>query len=104
MASLRGRTLSAGNYLRAALDGASYQPLDLLHGGGVNERPLLNSFDSTVSDAQLLGRGAQPFDESIVHALLDQNPISADASLTGVPILGRHRALNGCIEIGVVED
>ena len=56
-----------------------------------------------VAHAQLLHGVDQLGDEGVVHAVLHQQAIGADAGLAGVAVLARDRALHGRVEVGVVE-
>ncbi len=56
-----------------------------------------------VADLQLRHRGGKLMREGVVNAILHQQPVGADAGLAGVAVLRSHRALDGGVEIGIVE-
>jgi hypothetical protein len=49
-------------------------------------------------------RSASLRGEGVVHAVLHQQPVGADAGLAGVAVLRGDRALDRGVEVGVVED
>ena len=53
-------------------------------------------------DLSLHGLG-QPGDELVVDARLDEDPVGADAGLSGVAKLGGHAAGDGLLHVGRVE-
>ena len=95
--------LAAGRDLRALGGRIRDVLLDLLERGGVDQRALLGLAREAVADAKLLHRGDELRGEGLVHAVLHQQPVRADAGLAGVAVLGGDRARDGGIEVGVVE-
>ena len=57
-----------------------------------------------VADFQLADRLSELLGEPVIDALLDQQSVRADAGLSSVAVLRRHRALHRRVEIGVVEN
>ena len=79
----------------------------LLHLGNrclVDKRPGGDAGFRAVAYFQLLYRLGELAGEDIINGILHQNEIGADAGLPGVAVFGHHGALNGGVEIGIVED
>ena len=69
----------------------------------VDQRALLGLAGEPVADAELPHRGDQLLGERLVDAVLHQQAVRAHAGLPGVAVLGRDRARDRGVEVGVVE-
>ena len=72
--------------------------------GRIDERADLDAIFDAVADLELRNSGGKASRELVVHGGLDVDAIGADAGLAGIAVLGCQSALDGCVEIGVVED
>ena len=77
--------------------------LDLFDCFGIDQRAGGDAFAKAFADLQSVNGLGQFGDEGIIDAVLHQHAVGANAGLAGIAIFGKHRALNGCIKIGIVK-
>lgn len=77
--------------------------LDLLDGLLVDQRPLRHAGLGAVADLHRRHFPGQLLDELVVDAVLRVEPVGADTGLAHVAIFRDHRAIDGGIDIGIVE-
>src|SRR5688572_10645639 len=80
------------------------QLLDLRDGVLVDQRTLLDVRFQPGPDLERIGRDDQLFEKLRVGTGLDEKAIGAYAGLPGVAVFRGDRALDGAIDVGIVED
>jgi hypothetical protein len=75
----------------------------LLHRLHVDQRPLHHAGFDAIAHFHGGNLRAQLLRKLVVNAFLHEKPVGADAGLSGIAELGRHRALDRGIDIGIVE-
>ena len=91
--------------LRALGQRVGHVALDL--GDGLRRRsagPASTPASKPLPTLMRLALAASFCDEGVVDAVLHVEPVGADAGLAGVAVLADHRALDGAVDVGVVED
>src|SRR5918993_5417039 len=78
--------------------------LDLVDSSVVDQRALINAILKPIADFQVVRCLGQALPKGVVDAVLDQKAVGAHAGLSSISILCGDRALNGSVEISVIED
>src|SRR5438270_7670192 len=92
-AAALGGPLAAGDHLGALLQGVGDVRLDLLDRLHVDQWPDHRAGLEPVGDLHRTGGLGETLGESVVDAVLNQNPVGADAGLAGIPVFRGDRAL-----------
>ena len=77
---------------------------DLLDGRRIDHRANLDPGLCPRANFQRFDPRGQRGDEGVVNARLNRDPVGADAGLAAIAELRGHRAFNGGLQIGVVEN
>ncbi len=77
---------------------------NLVDGGGIDHRSNRDAGFRPRTHLHRIDAGLQLGSEGVVDARLHENAVGADAGLAAIAELGRKRAFNGKVEIGIVED
>ena len=99
-----GVALAARQHLGALAPGVLDVALDLVDRGGLDQRPLLDAGLVAGADLERLDRLGELRRERVVDAVLDVDPVGADAGLAAVAELAGDGALDRGVDVGVVED
>ena len=94
---------AAAHELGAGRDRVFDQLDDIVRGRRGDQRADVDAVVSAGADGQAGDRRRKLFSELVVDAVLDQDPVRADAGLAGVAELAQHRALDRLVNVGVVE-
>ena len=98
------RRLPAGDQLRPLFDGLADQPADGLDRVGVDQRADIGAGGLAAAGRQRAHAPAEQVGELPGHGLVHEEPVGRCAGLTHVPHLGDHGAVDGGLDVGVLED
>jgi hypothetical protein len=96
--------LAADHDLARHGDGVGDVALDLLDRALVDQRALHDADLDAVADLHLGDLAGEFRDELVMDAVLHEEAVGADAGLAHVAVLRGDRALDGGVDVGVVED
>src|ERR1700729_615941 len=94
----------AGQDISAVGDRVPDMGFDLSERRFVDQWSLLHAVIEPVADLELLDPCGQSRGERLVDSILDVKPVGANTGLAAVAILSRDRALDGLVQVCIVED
>ena len=97
-------TLSAGNNPGTLVERILNMLLDLLNRRHIDQRSLLRFAFETRADAHLVAGRSELFSKFVIHPILDQKAVCADAGLPCIAVFRGHCSVNRRIHIGIVEN
>lgn len=89
--------------ITAPRDGVAHQAGYFLHGGLVDQRTNGDARLQAIAHAQIAHGGGVARGKGVVDAVLHENAVGADAGLTGIAVFGGDGAVDGFVQVGVVE-
>src|SRR2546422_9790740 len=98
------QALAAHHHAGALSDGISDMAFDFFNGSRVDHRANLRIGRTGRANLERAYARDQFVDESVMYALLDKYPVGANAGLAAVTELGHHQAIDGRIDVRIIED
>ena len=89
---------------RAFFDGVSYKLFNRLAGFDRDERAEVHAVIKTIANFKRVRGCKELLNEGILHILMNEDAVRADAGLAGIAKFGRHDAFDRKVEVCVVKD